>query len=216
MPTELFIIGTAGLAKEAAQLARQIDPQGLRWARIRYVTNDPRLLGTTLPYGSVDLLDAELASSQRTAEVVIGSGRPAVRHRLAREWAARPQISFPNLIHPSVEIDAGYVHIGLGNMITRGVVMTCDIQIGDFNLVNWNSTVGHDARIGSGCVLNPGSSVSGAVTLGNACLLGTGARIVEGLSIADTTTIGAGAVVTRSITEPGGTFVGIPARRIRP
>lgn len=214
MPRDLYIIGTAGLAKEAAQLARQIDPASQRWRRVRYVTHEPAQLGASLPYGSCDLLDDQLAALEEDADVVIGTGRAALRQRLAQRWSGCPHLSFPNLIHPSVEVDLNYVSVGMGNMITRGVVMTCDIQLGDFNLLNWNSTVGHDTRVGSCCVVNPGASVSGNVMLGDACLLGTGARIIEELAIAAHTTIGAGAVVTRSITEPGGTYVGIPARRI--
>ena len=39
MPSDLLIAGTSGLAKEAAQLARRIDPKRERWSHIRYVTH---------------------------------------------------------------------------------------------------------------------------------------------------------------------------------
>jgi sugar O-acyltransferase (sialic acid O-acetyltransferase NeuD family) len=212
MPRDLLVVGTGGLAKEAAQLARRMDPAGARWPSIGYVTHLPEELGARLPFGEVRELDAALAQRAVPADVVIGVGHPGRRRDLALLLAANPVLAFPNLVHPDVEIDAGLVTLGRGNMVTRGVVMTCDIRIGDFNLVNWNSTIGHDCVVGSYNVINPGSSVSGRVRLGDACLLGTGCRILETLEIASDVTIGAGAVVTRSIGEPG-TWLGVPARR---
>ncbi|OBJ90632.1 hypothetical protein A5640_23460 [Mycobacterium asiaticum] len=207
----MLIAGAGGLAKEAAQLARRIDPTGERWSHIRYVTSSACELGMILPFGQVELLEEQLLSRDVEADVVIGAGYPEIRRRIAGNLLVNSALSFPNLVHPTLEIDPRLVRLGQGNMITQGTVMTCDIEIGDFNLFNWNCTVGHDARIGSFNVINPGASVSGRVTLGDACLLGTGARILEMLDISSDTVIGAGAVVTRSIANPG-VYVGVPAR----
>lgn len=214
MPLELFIVGTQGLAKEVAQLARRIDPDGQTWSVIRYVTNDKSLIGTGLLFGLIDTLDDSLRKMDRPADVVIGIGYPRLRRRVVTELRANAWLRFPNLIHPRVEFDPELVRVGEGNMITQGVVLTCDIAFGDFNLLNWNVTVGHDCRIGSYNVINPSSSVSGNVTIGDACLIGTGARILEGRQVADETTLGAGAVLTTSIMTSGGTYVGVPAHSI--
>jgi len=211
MPTDLLIAGTGGVAKEAAQLARRIDPIGERWSHIRYVTHGPGELGMSLPFGHVDLFDDELLRRTVEADVVVGVGIPDLRRRIAGKFLANPALSFPNLVHPALGIDPNLVRLGQGNTITQGTVMTCDIRIGDFNLFNYNCTVGHDALIGSFNVINPGASISGRVTLGDACLVGVGARILETLNIASETVIGAGAVVTRSIASPG-VYVGVPAR----
>jgi sugar O-acyltransferase (sialic acid O-acetyltransferase NeuD family) len=214
MPAELLIVGTGGLAKEVAQLARRIDPQGLRWSRMAYVTRDRGELGTALPFGSVAYLDDEVTQLARTVDVVIGIGTPTVRRMVAERLRHNPQLEFPNLIHPGTELDPGLVKIGCGNMITQGVAMTCDIHLGDFNLLNLNSTIGHDSRIGSFNVINPGCRVAGHVHLADECLLGTGCCILANLSVCSQTSIGAGAVVTKTIIEPG-VYVGIPARRMR-
>ena len=211
--TELLIIGTGGLAKEAAQLARRIDPHAERWRRIAYVSHDPGELGRQLVHGSIDHLDQAVLARTTPADVVIGTGHPQLRRKLALQFTANPALAFPNLIHPLLEIDAACVSLGRGNMITQGVVMTCDIHIGDFNLFNWNSTVGHDTVIGSYNVVNPGSSISGHVKIGDTCLLGTGCRVLENLTLCSDLTIGAGAIVTKSIATVG-TYVGVPARKL--
>ena len=168
MPRELLIIGCSGLAKEAAQLARRIDPHSLRWPRISYVGQTAAEIGTALPFGTVQYQDAELATRSEPADVVIGIGHPRARRMAATRLRANSALQFPNLVHPSVDIDPALVRLGTGHMLTLGVVVSCDIRIGDFNLLNWNSTVGHDAVLGSFNVINPSSSVSGRVTLGDA------------------------------------------------
>ena len=214
MAVELLIIGSAGLAKETAQLARQIDPFNDRWNRISYVAEDAGDLGRVMPYGEVRYTDAQLADIDRPVDVAIGIGYPQPRRRIAQWLAANPCFRFPNLVHPSVEIDSKYVALGRGNMVCKGVVLTCEIMIGDFNLLNWNVTVGHDTRIDSFCVVNPGANVSGNVHIEEGCFLGTGCQVLEGLTIEAAAVVGAGAVVTNSLEAPG-TYVGVPARKVK-
>lgn len=213
MPVELLIIGSAGLAKETAQLARQIDPSNERWDRISFVAEDADELGKSMAYGEVRYTDAQLMQIDRPVDVAIGIGYPRTRRRIAQWLVANPCFRFPNLVHPGVEVDFDHVALGRGNMVCKGVVLTCDIVIGDFNVLNWNVTVGHDTRIDSFCVVNPGSNVSGNVHVGDECFLGTGCQVLEGLTIEATAVVGAGAVVLHSIEIPG-VFVGVPARRV--
>lgn len=211
--TELAIVGTGGLAKEVAQLARRIDPAGERWPRIFYVAESADQIGLVLPHGQVACTDAGLAQRTTGCDVAIAVGLPQVRRKLAVRFTGNKALSFPNLIYPGTSIDPQVVQLGRGNLVTEGVVMTCDIQIGDFNLFNWHVTVGHDTVIGSFNVINPGTNVSGACRVGDACLLGTGSQVLERLEVCSDCAIGAGAVVTRSISTAG-TYVGVPARCI--
>lgn len=166
-----------------------------------------------MPFGTVTSTDTKLKNLSTPADYVIGIGSPKARQRIAASLSTNPYLRAPNLIHPLAGIDAAYVQLGQGNIITRGVEFTCDIKIGDHNIFNLNSTVGHDVRIGSYCVINPGCNVSGGVNLGDECLLGTGCRILENLNLCSGLSIGSGAVVTRSIEAPG-IYVGMPARRL--
>ena len=214
MPIELLIFGTGGMAREAAQLARQVDPASTRWSRISFVAEEESLLGCRFAYGEIRFTDALVQSCTMKADVVIGVGHPHVRREIAQRLSSQPNLSFPNLIHPSVDIDMSCVSIGRGNIVTKGVIMTCDIKIGEFNLFNWNTTVGHDVSIGSYNVINPGCNLSGNVVLEDACLIGTGTQVLENRAIASDVVVGAGSVVINS-TEPNGMYVGNPARRIK-
>jgi sugar O-acyltransferase (sialic acid O-acetyltransferase NeuD family) len=211
---ELVIVGTGGLSKEAAQLARRMDPGAQRWHQVSYAAESVEQLGSQMPYGVVRYVDEQLLARAEPTDVVIAIGHPRVRRAVAASLTRNPVLEFPNLTHPSVEVDWGHVRIGKGNMLTNGVILTCDIEIGDFNLIGWNVTIGHDAVVGAFNVLNPSCNVSGNVRIGDACLLGTGCQILERLQIASGVTIAAGAVLTKSATAENATFVGIPAKEV--
>jgi sugar O-acyltransferase (sialic acid O-acetyltransferase NeuD family) len=203
----LYVVGTRGLAREMAQLASQIGG----WELIGFVSEGSEPVGLPIGSGRIVTTDEQLLLEDPDADVVLGIGRPAARLAAGRRFAAANRLRFPTLVHPNAILDTRDVDLGVGNTITAGCVFTVDIVAGDFNLFNWQTTVGHDARLGAGNVLNPGVNVSGGVCIGHAVLIGTGAQVLEGRIVGDGASVGAGAVVTRDV-PVGTTVVGIPAR----
>jgi sugar O-acyltransferase (sialic acid O-acetyltransferase NeuD family) len=212
---DLYVLGTGGLAKEMAQLAAQINRVTPTWIFKGYIARSINELNCTLPYGRVVGTDEWLLSLHANADVVVGIGHPSMRKEVSRRLNSSDGLRWPNLIHPSVQIDWDVVEMGCGNVITTNCVLTCDVEIGDFNLLNWCVTIGHDTRIGSFNVINPGSNISGHVVLNDEILVGTGSQILENLQVASRTTVGAGAVVISSIATEGGLYAGVPATRRR-
>jgi sugar O-acyltransferase (sialic acid O-acetyltransferase NeuD family) len=210
---KLFVIGTSGLAKEMAQLALEINSVERKWEFSGYVSRDASEVGNRLTFGPVVGDDAWLTTFDAPADVILGIGYPGPRRTIIDRLLRNSLLSFPNLIHPSVTIQQECVRLGKGNAVTKGCVFTCDIVIGDFNLFNWNVTVGHDCAIGSFNVLNPGSNISGNVRLGDETLIGAGATILENLQVSSRTVIGAGALLTRNVADEQGVYVGVPAKR---
>lgn len=209
---KILVIGTSGFSKEVAQIIRQIDPIGIRWAELCYVAEKQNEIGKKMPFGNVSYFDEDIDEVNKITDVVVAIGHPGVRKKVTERLKKNKNIKFPNIVHPSALMDRNYISMGRGNIITAGVKMTCDIEIGDFNVVNLNSTIGHDVVIGSCNVINPGVSISGGVKIGDECLFGTGCCILEGTKIVSVAVIGAGAVVTKNI-ECSGIYVGVPARK---
>ncbi len=211
-PRDLFVVGTGGLAREMAQVARQVDAAGDRWHFRGFIARDAQSVGARVGTAAI-VGDDDWLMARRSADVIVGIGQPELAMRaFSRLREAADRLSFPNVIHPSAIVDLDQVSLGEGNCITAGCIFTTDVRVADFNLFNWNVTVGHDAVIGSGNVVNPGANVSGGVVIGDRILIGTGAQILEGLSVGDGATIGAGAVVTRPV-QDAVTVVGVPARQ---
>jgi sugar O-acyltransferase (sialic acid O-acetyltransferase NeuD family) len=211
----LYVLGAGGLAREMAQLARQIAASGgTSWEIAGFIGGSDDEVGRDLGFGSVVGTDEWLLAGDRRAELVLGIGHPAARAEVAARYGdLGGRFAFPNLVHPTAVFDPVTVALGRGNCVTAGCIFTCDIEIGDFNLFNLHTTVGHDARIGSSNVINPSANLSGGTRLGDRILVGTGAQILEGLTVGHGATIGAGAVVTKDV-PPGVTAVGIPARPV--
>lgn len=90
------------------------------------------------------------------------------------------------------------------------------------HIVHGKVVINAYAKIGSNCKIlsDVTIGVSGKINstdrpiIGNNVFIGSGARIIGGVTIADNVVIGANAVVTKSITEPGITVAGIPAKKI--
>lgn len=97
--------------------------------------------------------------------------------------------------------------------------MTNNIDVGAFTLFNLNATVGHDCLIDNFATVSPGACISGNVHIKRSAWIGTGATINQGtpgrkLVIGARSMVGSGAVVVKDC-EADGTYVGIPAKRIK-
>ncbi|MCD0480324.1 acetyltransferase [Chryseobacterium sp. LC2016-29] len=123
-------------------------------------------------------------------------------------------IDFPSIIHPQASITDEFVTIGKGCIICEGTIITCNIEIKDFIILNLMCTVGHDTVIEDYCSFMPSVNISGEVKIEQGVYVGTGAKIINLLDIGENTIVGAGAVVSKSL-PANCTAVGIPAKPIK-
>ena len=206
---DIVIIGAGGLAREVAFLIDDINRDAPRWNVLGFAEQDADRVGQTIGKYQVYCTEDDLAA--RNVAAVIGIGNPATIASVMRRLSPLPNLEFPNLIHPNVTGDMERINLGRGNIICAGNVLTTDITLGSFNLLNISCTVGHDTVIGDGCVINPGVNISGGVTMENSVLIGTGATILQYRRIGENSIVGAGAMVAKDV-EPGSTVMGVPAR----
>ena len=81
-------------------------------------------------------------------------------------------------------------------------------------VVNASARVGKNCRIHECVTIGSTNGCKQSAVIGDNVFLASGARIIGDISIADDVAIGANAVVIRSITEPGTTWAGVPARMV--
>lgn len=208
---DIAIIGGGGFGREVQWLIDRINSQEKAWNLIGYI-DDSIKAGTLINgipvLGGVDLL---LNCTENLA-VTCAIGSSATRKRVMERVMFNKNISFPNSIDPSVLI-SDRLKLGQGTIICAGSIITVNITIKDFVIINLDCTVGHDAVLESYVTMYPSVNISGNVILEEAVEMGTGSQIIQGKRIIRNSIVGAGAVVVNDLTEPG-TYVGVPARRV--
>jgi len=135
---------------------------------------------------------------------------PNVRKKIVNS-IKNTNITYPNIIHPNVDLGGDQISLGQGNIICNGNILTCNITILDFVILNLQCTVGHDSVLKSYCSVMPSVSISGEVILNEGVYIGVGARIINQVEIGEFSVVGSGAVVTKSLPSYI-TAVGVPAK----
>jgi len=145
-----------------------------------------------------------------------------------------------NKIHHTALVDRP-IDIGEGTTINEYTVIRNNVKIGENCYIDshccftGNSIIGHNVTIRNHSVIARGVEIGddtfispqfmtqnlnedekkvGGAKIGSCCFIGTNVTIKEGITICDNVTIGSKSYVNKDITEPG-TYVGIPAKRIK-
>lgn len=203
----IYIFGASGFGREVAWLIEE----NRDYEILGFIDDNPNVLGTIIN-GYKVLGDSNyLLSKNEPVNVVVAIGRPLIRKKIVEKLSSNVNIIFPNIISKDVK-KSNYITFGKGNIICAGNILTTNISMGDFNLINLSCTLGHDDILQNFITLYPGVNVSGNVSIGDCCEIGTGCKIIQGLSLVPEVIIGAGAVVVRNINEKG-IYKGIPASK---
>jgi sugar O-acyltransferase (sialic acid O-acetyltransferase NeuD family) len=206
---ELVIVGAGGFGREVAWLVEEINQKIPTWDIVGFVDDDKPVGHPINEYEIVG--NTEWLMKQKMS-VVIAIGNPALRRESIKKLSASKNL-YPTLIHPSV-ILSNKVNIGEGTIICANSVLTVNINIGNYVIVNLSCTIGHDVEIEDFVTVFPNVSISGGVQIGECASVGTGASTIQYTKIHKNTIIGAGAVVATDI-EKEGTYVGVPAMKIK-
>ncbi len=209
---DIVIYGAGGAGREVAQLLADINERAPQWSVLGFLSDDAAWHGRTV--GDLPVLGGSewVHARGQPIAVALGVGSPAVKHRLV-ERVRTPFVSFPTLVHPTVSVGRR-VSIGEGTIVCTASVITVDIRLGAFCMVNHGCTITHDDVLGDYTTLAPGVNVSGNVMVGEGTDIGTGSQIIQGVSIGAWSIVGAGAVVCRDL-PANVTAVGVPARVIK-
>ncbi len=209
---KIAIVGAGGFGREVKMLIDQINSKINSYEFIGYY-DDGFTKGTIINSNEVLGSILDLANTKEKLNVVVAIGAPDVKRKIIQKLS-NPNLIFPTLIHPSVLIGSEFVSIGKGCVICAGSIITCNIEIKDFVILNLMCSVGHDTTIHSYASFMPSVNISGEVVIHEGVYVGTGAKIINQLEIGKQTIIGAGAVVSKTLPEKC-TAVGIPAKPIK-
>lgn len=216
---QIVIYGGGGFAREVAWLVQSSkSADGTAYEIMCFADDNTQKQGTIL--NKIPVMSLEDARARFPEARIVGAiGSPQVREKIMVKAAAAGFLT-ETIIHPNVEHAAEWNEYGDGTVICAGSILTVNITLKKHVQINLDCTIGHDVIMGDYSTLAPGVHISGWVHMGSRVYIGTGASIINGndsqpLTIADDVVIGAGACVTKSISEPGITVVGIPAKPLQ-
>ena len=209
---KIVIYGSGGFAREVAHLIEDINEVSSEWNVLGYIDDNKSNHGLIINELPV-LGGAEWFKGQDEVSVVLGIGSPTVKKSIVKKLIDYTNVRYPNLIHPSVKISR-FNQLGKGNIICEGNILTTNIILDNFVIVNLNCTIGHDVHIKNYSTILPNSSISGNVVFEECVDFGTNATIIQSITVGAGTIVGAGAVVVKNLPAHC-TAVGAPAKPIK-
>lgn len=142
---------------------------------------------------------------------VVAIGNAEIRQKIADRLQG---VKWYTAIHPSAVVSLIDVEIGEGTVVMANTVINSGTFIGKHCIINSGAVVEHDNIIEDFVHISVGARLAGTVHVGKRTWVGIGAVVSNNLNICKDCFIGAGGVVVKDIEEPG-TYVGIPAKRLK-
>lgn len=210
---KIAIYGAGGFGREVACLLNKINEVEPTWELVGFF-DDGIEKGSQISHfgkvlGGIDELNAW--TSELSIAITIGS--PKIVQILVSK-ITNPNIQFPNIIAPTVYFaDKDTFKIGKGNIIQKHCSFSCDVTIGDFNVMDGADVFGHDDVVGSFNTFMPAMRISGEVTIGDGNFFGVGSIILQQIKIGNNVRLGAGSVLMRKPKE-GCLYMGNPAKKM--
>ena len=130
---DIAIYGAGGFGRETACLLREINEVAPTWNFIGFF-DDGLPAGTRnhqgATLGGIDALNA----LDRDLALVFAIAAPKTVEGLFGK-ISNPRIEFPNIVAPTARIlDPATLKLGRGNVISHHSSISCDVELGDFNL----------------------------------------------------------------------------------
>ena len=211
---DIAIFGVGGFGREVLTLIQAINKVEHIWNvigfyddgyEVGYESHGLKVLGGT----------KELSELKTPLALTIAIGTPRIKRAILKKIGDNDIIEYPTLMHPTALIgDKDYVKIGKGCIFCANTIITCDIEIGDFVILNLACTLGHDTVVKDYCAFMPTCNISGECVIEEGVYCGTGVKIINKASIGTETIVGAGAVVVKPLPAKC-TAVGAPAKVIK-
>lgn len=207
---DLIIIGAGGAGKQTYGVIKAINKVSMQWNILGF--SGSKNIGADIMDGYRNIgTPLEIAEKYRDVAIVIAEGFPGQRKEM-KELFKGTGFSFPNIIHPSVEIDEELVEMGEGNIVMAFTNIDVLVKMGSFNFINTHCLIAHDGMVGDFCVINPGAMVCGGVILEDEVMIGANATIHQGMKVGYRTVLALGASLFMNA-KPETTYIGNPAKK---
>ena len=203
----LVILGTSLFAPEVADLAEDTG----RYEIAAFIENrEPEKTRQLFLERPVVWID-QASSFAATHLSICGLG--TTHRRIFIEQAAAAGLHFTRIEHPTARVSRRS-SIGVGSIISVGVIIAAYSRLGSHVIVNRGALIGHHTTIHDYVTISPGANIAGAATIGEGAYIGMGAIVLDRVTVGAHAIVGAGAVVVHDVPDRV-QVVGNPARVIK-
>ena len=206
---DIIIIGAGGFGREVYLWAKDSFPKD-QYKITGFLDDNPRILDNyDMDVGIIGDLDGyEIKKQDR---FVFAIGNIEIKKRLITKLKNKGA-KFLTLIHPTA-IVVDTARIGKGVVICPFCLVSDNVLLEDFVMLNIYSSCGHDAKVGSYCILSPHATLNGFVILEDEVFLGTHTTVTPFKRVGYKSKISANSVVMRDV--PANKIVfGVPGKAI--
>jgi acetyltransferase EpsM len=142
-----------------------------------YSVFDDKIEGKTIN----DLFKILREDKSRIHKIIIAIGNNKARFNIYKKLYNQDffeYLFFINVISKHAIISPNIRYMGKGNVICAGAVIESDCLIGDFNIINTNSSINHESRLKNFIHLSPHSSLCGNCFIDSGVMIPTGYNII--------------------------------------
>jgi len=205
----IIIVGAGGFGREVYLWVK--DSFSKDQYRIKgFLDDNPRILNDYIMDISIigDLDGYEIKKQDR---FVFAIGDIDVKKHLVTKLKEKGA-KFLTLIHPTA-IVVDTAKIGEGAIICPFCLVSDNVRLDDFVMMNAYADCGHDAKVGKYCILSSYAAVMGFSILEDEVFLGTHATVIPGKRVGCKSKISANSVVMRDVAANKMVF-GVPGKAI--
>jgi UDP-3-O-[3-hydroxymyristoyl] glucosamine N-acyltransferase len=174
MISNLIIIGAGALGREVYSLVHDINEIKKQFEVIGFLDDGVEINSEIR--GLKVLGTSNLISTFKGTQFIIAIGNPKLRKQLFNK-VKDSKATLPNLIHPSAKIDNYFGsnwHTIEGNIIFANTVFSCNVCLGNNNLINFGSILAHDTQLGNHNTIMQGCIFNGFVKFKDECFVSPG------------------------------------------
>lgn len=210
---DIVVFGAGGFGREVMWMLEEAQKTKPQWNICGFIDDTPAYKDKKIQQHPVIGNTNWLLGYKKPIQVICALGESKPRMEVIHKLSVNPNISFPAFVAPDCTISP-YVTLGKGSIICASVVVTVNVTIGNFVIINYQSVIGHDAIINDYVSIYPSVNISGFVQIGKHTQVGVGSKVLPHVTVGNQVIIGAGAIVTKNVRSHT-TVIGIPAKPIK-